>query len=67
MVRRSAILVRMLVVLQWLGRGCSHRHALALAHASGGGKCKGWVPSPKGAEGGLHKRSAEDRGGPCAR
>jgi hypothetical protein len=25
----------------------AHKHALALAHASEGGKCKGWVPSPE--------------------
>jgi hypothetical protein len=42
------------------------KHALALAHASGGGKCKRRVPYPRnGVEraersGGLHKRSAED-------
>ena len=27
----------------------AHKHALALAHASGGGKCKRRVPYPKGA------------------
>ncbi len=53
----------------------SHRHALALAHASRGGKCKrrGSPPlqrSDSGTEraersGGLHKRSAEDRGASC--
>ena len=52
---------------KWFGCGCSHRHALALAHASGGSKCKGRIPSPKGAGGGLHKRSAEDEGAPCRR
>jgi hypothetical protein len=47
---------------KWLGCGCSHRHALALAHASGGGKCKRRVPYPRNeverAERsvGLHKR-----------
>ena len=30
----------------------AHKHALALAHASRGGKCKRWVPYPRsGAEG----------------
>jgi hypothetical protein len=44
----------------------ANKHALALAHASGGGKCKRRVPYPRdGVEraersGGLHKRSAED-------
>jgi hypothetical protein len=28
------------LALEWFGCGCSHRHALALAHASRGGKCK---------------------------
>jgi hypothetical protein len=45
----------------------AHKHALAQAHACGGSKCKGRIPSPKGAGGGLHKRSAEDEGAPCAR
>ena len=56
----------LVLALQWLGRGCSHRHALALAHASGGGECKRRVPYPRNEveraerSGGLHKRSAED-------
>ena len=55
----------------------AHKHALALAHASRGGKCKrrGSPPlerSGSGVEraersGGLHKRSAEDWGASCAR
>src|SRR6202042_1923188 len=53
----------------------AHKHALALAHASRGGKCKRWGAPPlersdsgvEGAErsGGLHKRSAEDWGASC--
>jgi len=45
------------------------KHALALAHASGGGKCRRRIPFPKGGRTlpGLHKRSTEDKGGSCAR
>jgi hypothetical protein len=45
------------------------RHALAQAHACGGSKCKPRIPFPKGGRSlpGLHKRSAEDKGGACAR
>lgn len=56
------------LALEWFGCGCSHRYALALAHASRGGKCNSRVPSRSksgGAAGGLHKRTAE--GGYCAR
>ena len=46
-----------------------HTHALAQAHACRGGKCKSRIPFPKGGRSlpGLHKRSAEDKGGSCAR
>ena len=49
----------------WL---CSSSHALALAHASKGGKCKSRISFPMGERSkDLHKRSAEDKGGSCAR
>jgi hypothetical protein len=50
----------------------ANKHALALAHASEGGKCKGrGISHPEWNGGrpkaGLHKRSAEDCGTPLAR
>jgi hypothetical protein len=50
----------------------ANKHALALAHASEGGKCKGrGISHPEWRGGrpkaGLHKRSAEDCGTPLAR
>ncbi len=49
--------------LEWFCCGCSHRHALARAHACGGSKCKGADAFPEGRlQAGLHKRSAEDWG-----
>ena len=45
------------------------RHALALAHASEGSKCKCRIPSPKGGLQGWSAQAmgAEDEGGACAR
>jgi hypothetical protein len=36
--------------LNRFGCGCSHRHALALAHATGGSKCNSRIPFPKGGQ-----------------
>jgi hypothetical protein len=47
---------------EWFGCGCSHRHALALAHASEGSKCKGGIPSLE-RSGGRRSRSAQAKRG----
>ena len=50
------------LALEWFGCGCSHRHALALAHASRGGKGKRWVPSPcRGSDSWIGKGGAQRR------
>ena len=52
---------------EWLGCGCSHRHALALAHASGVASARGGFLPQRAQEAVCTSESAEDEGASCRR